>query len=64
MVPLNHYQKTKNVASIMLEVNRALYLNEPGNKMSNNYMVVKETVTEYLKLLKTACYTGNRCTTL
>ena len=51
IVPLNHYHKTKNVESIMLEINRALYLNEPGNKMSNNYRAIKETVTEYLKIL-------------
>jgi N-formylglutamate deformylase len=55
IVPLNHYQKSKNVSSIMLEINRALYLNEPGNQKSRNYIKVKETVTEYLKILKTAC---------
>ena len=54
IVPLNHYQKTKNVLSIMLEINRALYLNEPGNQKSNNYIKTKQTVTEYLKVLKTA----------
>ena len=54
IVPLNHYNKTKNVNSIMLEINRALYLEEPGNKISNNYMAIKEMVTEYLKILKTA----------
>ena len=54
IVPLNHYQKTKDVESIMLEINRALYLNEPGNNMSSNYSTIKETVTEYLEILKTA----------
>ena len=54
IVPLHHYQKTKNVSSIMLEINRALYLNEPGNQKSNNYIKTKQTVTEYLKILKTA----------
>ena len=55
IVPLNHYQKTKNVESIMLEVNRALYLNEPGNEMSSNYLVIKETISEYLEIIKIAC---------
>ena len=55
IVPLNHYQKTKNVSSIMLEINRALYLNEPGNQKSNNYLAVKKTIVEYLKVIKTAC---------
>ena len=54
IVPLHHYQKTKNVSSIMLEINRALYLNEPGNQKSNNYIKTKQTVTEYLNILKTA----------
>jgi N-formylglutamate deformylase len=54
MVPINHYQKTKNVSSIMLEINRALYLNEPGNQKSSNYLSVKKTVNEYLKLIQTA----------
>jgi N-formylglutamate deformylase len=53
MVPINHYQKTKNVSSIMLEINRALYLNEPGNQKSSNYLAVKKIVNEYLKLLQT-----------
>lgn len=55
IVPLNHYKKTRNVKSIMLEINRALYLNEPGNKKSNNYLAIKKVVTEYLKTMKTAC---------
>ena len=55
IVPLNHYQKTKTVSSIMLEVNRALYLNEPGNQKSSNYLAIKETINEYLNSLKTAC---------
>lgn len=54
IVPLNHYQKTKNVSSIMLEINRSLYLNEPGNQKSSNYLAIKETINEYLKELKTA----------
>lgn len=55
LVPLQHYHKSKNVESIMLEINRALYLNEPGNKKSSNYLAVKETINEYLKVIKTAC---------
>ena len=39
----------------MLEINRALYLNEPGNEMSNNYMTIKKVVNEYLKTIKKAC---------
>ena len=38
----------------MLEINRVLYLNEPWNQKSNNYIKTKQTITEYLKILKTA----------
>lgn len=55
IVPLNHYHKTKRVESIMLEINRALYLNEPSNKISSNYKVIKEIIVEYLELIKNAC---------
>lgn len=54
IVPLYHYQKTKNVSSIMLEINRTLYLNEPSNQKSDNYVGIKKLVNEYLKILKTA----------
>ena len=52
IVPLAHYQKSKNVASIMLEINRALYLDEPGNVRSVNYAVIKGVVNEFLELMK------------
>ena len=52
IVPLAHYQKSKNVASIMLEINRALYLDEPSNVRSVNYAVIKSVVNEFLELMK------------
>jgi len=52
IVPIHHYNKTKNVLSIMLEVNRALYLDEPGNEKSDNYMAIKKTVNQYLNEVK------------
>ena len=52
IVPLAHYQKSKNVASIMLEINRALYLDEPSNVRSANYAVIKSVVNEFLELMK------------
>ena len=55
IVPLKHYKKTNHVESIMLEINRALYLNEPGNKKTSNYLAIKETIQEFLETVKTAC---------
>lgn len=52
LVPLKYYQKTKSVESIMLEINRALYLEEPSNKKSKNYTNIKNLVKEYLEKIK------------
>lgn len=52
IVPIEHYHKNKNVSTIMLEINRALYLNEPSNQKSENYNQVKQIVSEYIKAIK------------
>lgn len=48
MVPLKHYRKNKNVHSIMLEVNRKLYMNEFGDKTAH----FKELQLEIKELLE------------
>jgi N-formylglutamate amidohydrolase len=53
IVPLEYYKKNKNVASIMLEINRKLYLKEPTNVKSERYQEIKKTVQEYLNLIRT-----------
>lgn len=52
IVPMEYYQKDPRVSSIMLEVNRRMYLNEPTNEKSNGYLRTKKIVQEYIKLLK------------
>jgi N-formylglutamate amidohydrolase len=52
IVPLEHYNKNKNVHSIMLEINRKLYLKEPTNKKSANYEVIKNIIREFLCAIK------------
>ena len=52
IVPLEHYQKNKKVNSIMLEVNRKLYLNEPSNTKSVRFNEIKEIVKSYLELIR------------
>ena len=52
IVPLEHYQKNKNVQSIMLEINRALYLEEPGNEKSSNYAKIKMVTQEFISVMK------------
>lgn len=59
IVPMEYYKKEERVQSIMLEVNRKLYLS--GTEKSEGYEKTKEVVQGYLKLLKktTKLYTLN-----
>ena len=50
MVPMEYYKKDDRVQSIMLEVNRKLYLDV--DKKSDGYEKTKAVVQGYLKLLK------------
>lgn len=52
IVPLEHYMKNKNVQSIMLEINRALYLEEPTNNKSEKYQQIKGLVNKYIQTIK------------
>lgn len=52
IVPFEHYQKNKNVQSIMLEINRGLYLNEPSNEKSESYLKVKDITQQFIKTIK------------
>ena len=52
IVPMDYYQKDKNVQSIMLEINRGLYLEEPSNEKSSQYQKTKQVVQEFLKLIR------------
>ena len=54
IVPLKYYKQNKNVESIMLEVNRRLYLKEGTNEKSENYLPIKEVVSEYLEMIQIA----------
>jgi len=49
IVPLEHYQKNPKVQTIMLEINRSLYLNEPTNEKSKMYSDIKLLVGEYIE---------------
>ena len=52
IVPMEFYKKDKRVQSIMLEVNRKLYLKEPGKEKSDNYGATKEIVQGFLRAMK------------
>jgi N-formylglutamate deformylase len=53
IVPLKYYKKDKKVQSIMLEINRKLYLKEPTNEKSDEYQETKKITQEFLSLIRT-----------
>lgn len=52
IVPLEYYKKNRNVQTIMLEINRKLYLKEPTNEKSENYSEIKFITNEFIKAIK------------
>lgn len=51
IVPMDFYQKDKRVSSIMLEINRKLYLGEGTNNKSKNFNEIKSITQEYVNLM-------------
>jgi len=49
MVPLKYYLENANVHSIMIEVNRRLYLDENGNRKENKLNYLNQIITELIK---------------
>jgi N-formylglutamate deformylase len=52
IVPMEHYKKNENVQSVLLELNRKLYLEGDSNQKSSQYNRTKTIVQEYIELLK------------
>lgn len=52
LVPLEHYQKNRKVHSIMLEINRKLYLKGSANERSGNYEEIKKVVRAFISEMK------------
>ena len=49
VVPLEFYNKDKNVKSIMLEINRSLYMDEKTGGKNSNFLKVKKDITEIIE---------------
>jgi N-formylglutamate amidohydrolase len=52
IVPMTYYKKNQNVLSIMIEVNRKLYLNPGTNIKNENFNSVKYNISSYLELIR------------
>lgn len=51
IVPLNYYQKNKRVLSVMIEINRSLYMNEATGEKNVNFKKVKKDIFNSIKSL-------------
>ena len=47
IVPLKHYGRNKNVSSVMIELNRKLYMNRLGEK-TGNFQKLKDDISEII----------------
>ena len=52
IVPIEYYKSNENVHSIMIEVNRKLYLNGVSNKKSSNFPKLNGIIQGYLEIIK------------
>lgn len=52
IVPLKFYQNDKRVKSIMLEINRKLYLNGATNKKSEGFVKIRKVVGEFIESVR------------
>ncbi len=50
IVPLKFYRKNKNVNSIMLEINRSLYMDEGSGKKNKNFTRIKRNIEQIILL--------------
>ena len=51
MVPVKYYRKDKHVASVMLEVNRKLYLAEGSRLKNERFDEIKGMISRFLRIL-------------
>ena len=49
IVPLKFYKQEKRVQSIMIEINRSIYMNEKTGKKKQNFLTLKKDIEEILK---------------
>jgi N-formylglutamate deformylase len=57
IVPLEHYQKSKNACSIMVEVKRRLYMNEKTGKKSDSFDNCRQLVGRMVAVLRAVMVT-------
>lgn len=59
LVPLEFYGKHKSVYSIMIEINRSLYMNEENLKRTERFNVIKADIADVIRDVSNALHHGN-----
>jgi N-formylglutamate amidohydrolase len=54
LVPINYWQKERRVKSVMIEINKKLYLKEDNRTKSAHFSTMKEKLNNVLKILSDA----------
>jgi N-formylglutamate amidohydrolase len=50
IVPLKYYRKNRNVKSVMLEINRSLYMDELTGQKNRRFLKVKQDILQIIRL--------------
>jgi N-formylglutamate deformylase len=53
LVPAQYYRLNKRVFSIMIEINRKLYMDEENREKNGRYEVLRDQLTEIIHRIKT-----------
>jgi len=59
LLPLKHYQQESRVFSLMVEVNRGLYLDEATGERNENYSALQSKIQAAMTAIATACSTSH-----
>jgi N-formylglutamate amidohydrolase len=54
IVPMEYYNSNPNVVSLMIEINRKLYLSEGTNQRNSNFNFIKQTMMKFLDRIRNA----------
>ena len=48
LVPMKHYHRDRRVLSVMIEINRSLYMDEKTGRKTEGFLAVKEDIASVI----------------
>lgn len=52
ITPMKFYKKTKKISTVMIEINRSLYMDEKTGKKNSNFNNIRDIISEFLQRLE------------